>query len=125
MIQPSRICEVTSILDVWQGTKVEKAIEYLFVGHYSNHIECVDVDFRSVTRQPFMEIQLEVTGCKDLYASLDKFCEVEKLEHPNRYHAEGHGLVVSCFVAGLSAIVLWGQSCIGQMPVKRPKLPFF
>jgi len=87
----AKLCE--KLEEKMKGTKVEKVIEYLFVGHYSNHIECVDVDFKSVTRQPFMEIQLEVTGCKDLYASLDKFCEVEKLEHPNKYHAEGHGLV--------------------------------
>eukprot|EP00803_Ostreobium_quekettii_P004318 evm.model.scf_1518.4 EVM.evm.TU.scf_1518.4 scf_1518:22440-34055(-) len=87
----AKLCE--KLEEKMKGTKVEKVIQYLFVGHYSSHIDCIDVDFKSITQQPFMEIQLEVTGCRDIYASLDKFCEEERLDGQNKYQAEGHGLV--------------------------------
>eukprot|EP00803_Ostreobium_quekettii_P006505 evm.model.scf_920EXC.1 EVM.evm.TU.scf_920EXC.1 scf_920EXC:20698-24688(+) len=76
-----------------RGTKVEEAIQYLFVGRYSSHITCIDVDFKSTMQQSFMTIQLEVKGCNDIYASLDKFCKEERLDGQNKYQAEGHGLV--------------------------------
>ena len=34
-------------------------------------------------------------GCADIYASFDKYVEVERLEGDNKYHAEEHGLQVS------------------------------
>lgn len=33
-----------------------------------------------------------VKGCKDVYASFDRYCEDEMMEGANQYHAEGHGL---------------------------------
>ena len=39
-------------------------------------------------------MQLDVKGCKDVYASFDKYVEVEKLEGDNKYHAEQYGLQV-------------------------------
>ena len=43
-----------------------------------------------------VDLQLDVKGCRDVYASFDKYCEVERLEGDNKYHAENHGLQV-CF----------------------------
>jgi len=40
------------------------------------------------------DLQLDVKGCKDVYASFDKYVEVERLEGDNKYHAEHHGLQV-------------------------------
>lgn len=40
------------------------------------------------------DLQLDVKGCKDVYASFDKYVEVERLEGDNKYHAEEHGLQV-------------------------------
>ena len=40
------------------------------------------------------DLQLDVKGCKDVYASFDKYVEVECLEGDNKYHAEEHGLQV-------------------------------
>jgi ubiquitin carboxyl-terminal hydrolase 7 len=40
------------------------------------------------------DLQLDVKGCKDVYASFDKYVEVEKLEGDNKYHAEQYGLQV-------------------------------
>ena len=41
------------------------------------------------------DLQLDVKGCRDIYASFDKYVEVERLEGDNKYHAEEHGLQVS------------------------------
>lgn len=41
-----------------------------------------------------IDLQLDVKGCRDVYASFDKYVEVERLEGDNRYHAEQHGLQV-------------------------------
>jgi hypothetical protein len=40
------------------------------------------------------DLQLDVKGCQDVYASFDKYVEVERLEGDNKYHAEQHGLQV-------------------------------
>ncbi|AQK39721.1 Ubiquitin carboxyl-terminal hydrolase 13 [Zea mays] len=37
-------------------------------------------------------LQLDVKGCRDVYASFDKYVEVEHLEGDNKYHAEQYGL---------------------------------
>lgn len=41
------------------------------------------------------DLQLDVKGCRDVYASFDKYVEVERLEGDNKYHAEEHGLQVT------------------------------
>lgn len=41
------------------------------------------------------DLQLDVKGCRDVYASFDKYVEVERLEGDNKYQAEEHGLQVS------------------------------
>jgi hypothetical protein len=41
-----------------------------------------------------VDLQLDVKGCRDVYASFDKYVEVERLEGDNKYHAERHGLQV-------------------------------
>lgn len=40
------------------------------------------------------DLQLDVKGCRDVYASFDKYVEVERLEGENKYQAEEHGLQV-------------------------------
>ena len=47
------------------------------------------------------DLQLDVKGCRDVYASFDKYVEVERLEGDNKYHAEHYGLQVGC------KIVVW------------------
>ncbi|KAJ7960362.1 ubiquitin carboxyl-terminal hydrolase 12 [Quillaja saponaria] len=43
-------------------------------------------------KESFYDLQLDVKGCCDVYASFDKYVEVERLEGDNRYHAEQYGL---------------------------------
>lgn len=52
------------------------------------------------------DLQLDVKGCRDVYASFDKYVEVERLEGDNKYHAEDHGLqVIFLFYKHLTALV--------------------
>ncbi|KAJ3669934.1 hypothetical protein LUZ60_010258 [Juncus effusus] len=78
--------------DKMKGTVVEGTIQQLFEGHHMNYIECINVDYKSTRKESFYDLQLDVKGCKDVYASFDKYVEVEKLEGDNKYHAEQFGL---------------------------------
>ncbi|KAJ0503443.1 putative ubiquitinyl hydrolase 1 [Helianthus annuus] len=77
-----------------QGTVVEGTIQQLFEGHRMTYIECTNTDYKSTRKESFydLQLQLDVKGCRDAYASFDKYVEVERLEGDNKYHAEQHGL---------------------------------
>lgn len=74
-----------------QGTRVEGMITKLFEGHFFNYIECINVDCKSTRQEAFQDLQLDVKGCKTIYDSFDKYCEVEVLDGDNKYEAEGFG----------------------------------
>ncbi|KAI4384336.1 hypothetical protein MLD38_002507 [Melastoma candidum] len=84
------LCE--KLEDKMKGTVVEGTIQQLFEGHHMNYIECINVDYKSTRKESYYDLQLDVKGCRDVYASFDKYVEVERLEGDNRYHAEQHGL---------------------------------
>nr|GEX04170.1 ubiquitin carboxyl-terminal hydrolase 12-like isoform X2 [Tanacetum cinerariifolium] len=84
------LCE--KLEEKMKGTVVDGTIQRLFEGHHMNHIECIDVDYKSTRKESFYDLQLDVKGCRDVYASFDKYVEVERLEGDNKYHAEQHGL---------------------------------
>ncbi|KAL5702539.1 ubiquitinyl hydrolase 1 [Ranunculus cassubicifolius] len=75
-----------------KGTVVEGTIQNLFEGHHMNYIDCIDVDYKSTRKESYYDIQLDVKGCRDIYASFDKYVEVERMEGDNKYNAEEHGL---------------------------------
>ncbi|RZC81914.1 hypothetical protein C5167_044492 [Papaver somniferum] len=80
------LCE--KIEDRMKGTVAEGTIQHLFEGHHMNYIECINVDYKSTRKESFYDIQLDVKGCRDVYASFDKYVEVEHLEGNNKYHAD-------------------------------------
>ncbi|MCO5606522.1 hypothetical protein L7F22_060710 [Adiantum nelumboides] len=84
------LCE--KLEDKMKGTAVEGTIQQLFEGHHMSYVECVNVDYKSTRKESFYDLQLDVKGCKDVYASFDKYVEVENLDGDNKYHAEQHGL---------------------------------
>ncbi|CAA6653759.1 unnamed protein product [Spirodela intermedia] len=84
------LCE--KLEDKMKGTVVEGTIQHLFEGHHMNYIECINVDYKSTRKESFYDLQLDVKGCRDVYASFDKYVEVERLEGDNKYHAEQYGL---------------------------------
>ncbi|EFJ13529.1 hypothetical protein SELMODRAFT_424516 [Selaginella moellendorffii] len=57
-------------------------------GHYVNCIECTDVNHKITRQESFYDLQLEVKGCKDVYASFDKFVGVVN----DKYHARSYGM---------------------------------
>jgi hypothetical protein len=62
------LCEQQTL----QGTRVERVITELFEGHTFNFIECVGVDYKSSRRESFMDLQLDVKGCPNIYDSFDR-----------------------------------------------------
>ncbi|MBA0836046.1 hypothetical protein Goarm_008290, partial [Gossypium armourianum] len=84
------LCE--KLEDKMKGTAVEGTIQQLFEGHHMNYIECINVDYKSTRKESFYDLQLDVKGCRDVYASFDKYVEVERLEGDNKYQAEQYGL---------------------------------
>ena len=58
------------------------------------------------------DLQLDVKGCRDVYASFDKYVEVERLEGDNKYHAEQYGLQVGCKIIVLDMEVFYLSSSI-------------
>ena len=63
-----------------KGTSVEGTIQKLFEGHTVNYINCINVDYKSTRKEAYVDLQLDVKGCKDVYASFDKYIEVEKMD---------------------------------------------
>eukprot|EP00899_Mesostigma_viride_P017736 jgi/Mesvir1/25964/Mv20952-RA.3 len=78
-----------------KGTTVEGTIQRLFEGHTHNYISCVNVDYTSNCTESYLDLQLDVKGCKDVYASFDKYVAQEMMEGDNKYEAEKYGLQVA------------------------------
>jgi ubiquitin C-terminal hydrolase len=64
-------------------------VSKLFQGKILNYIECVNVDYTSTREEDFYDLSLNVKGCRNIYESFDKYCEVETLDGQNKYQAEG------------------------------------
>ena len=73
---------------------MDGTINKLFEGRTQNYMACINVEYKSVRADPFMDLQLDVKGCHTIYDSFNKYCEVERLDGQNQYMAEGHGLQV-------------------------------
>ncbi|KAF6255465.1 hypothetical protein COO60DRAFT_1641474 [Scenedesmus sp. NREL 46B-D3] len=67
-------------------------LEEKMKGHTLNFIECVGVDYKSSRRESFMDLQLDVKGCPNIYDSFDRYTQVEMMDGENQYKAEGYGL---------------------------------
>ncbi|KAL0459972.1 UNVERIFIED_CONTAM: Ubiquitin carboxyl-terminal hydrolase 13, partial [Sesamum latifolium] len=84
------LCE--NLEEKMKRTVVEGAIQHLFEGHQKNYIECINVDYKSSRQESFYDLQLDVKGCHDVYASFDKYVAIEHLDGDNKYHAGQYGL---------------------------------
>ncbi|GMH45366.1 hypothetical protein BSKO_13323 [Bryopsis sp. KO-2023] len=78
-----------------RGTGADEIHNELFVGQCRNYIEAADPDInhRTSEKEQFVDLSLEVEGCRNIYESLLTSCKVEELEGANQIHVEGHGLV--------------------------------
>ena len=75
-----------------KGTGAENALAKMFVGKMKTYISCINVDCESSKIEEFWDIQLNVSGMKNLDASFKDYIQVETLNGENKYFAEGHGL---------------------------------
>ncbi|KAL8837295.1 MAG: hypothetical protein Q9170_002590 [Blastenia crenularia] len=75
-----------------KGTDAENALAKMFVGKMKTYISCINVDYESSRIEDFWDIQLNVSGNKDLDASFKDYIQVETMDGENKYFAEGHGL---------------------------------
>ncbi|KAF2269585.1 ubiquitin carboxyl-terminal hydrolase-like protein [Lojkania enalia] len=75
-----------------KGTEAEGALEKMFVGKMKTYISCINVDYESSRIEDFWDIQLNVSGNKNLDDSFKDYIQVETMEGENKYFAEGYGL---------------------------------
>ncbi|KAF2021184.1 cysteine proteinase [Aaosphaeria arxii CBS 175.79] len=75
-----------------KGTDAEGALEKMFVGKMKTYISCINVDYESSRIEDFWDIQLNVSGNKNLDDSFKDYIQVETMDGENKYFAEGHGL---------------------------------
>jgi ubiquitin C-terminal hydrolase len=74
-----------------KGTPGEGTFNKHFAGILNNYIQCVNVDYKSNKEEKFMDLQLTVKGCKDIYQSFNLYTEEEILDNADKYYAEGYG----------------------------------
>lgn len=75
-----------------KGTDAENALAKMFVGRMKTYISCINVDYESSRIEDFWDIQLNVSGNKNLDDSFKDYIQVETMDGENKYFAEGYGL---------------------------------
>jgi ubiquitin carboxyl-terminal hydrolase 7 len=75
-----------------KGTEAEGALARMFVGKMKTYISCINVDYESSRVEEFWDIQLNVSGNKNLDDSFKDYVQVETMDGENKYFAEGFGL---------------------------------
>ena len=75
-----------------KGTEAQDALPQMFVGKTKTYISCINVSYESSRIEDFWDIQLNVSGNKDLDASFKDYVNVETMDGENKYFAEGFGL---------------------------------
>lgn len=75
-----------------KGTEAENALPKMFVGKMKTYISCINVPYESSRIEDFWDIQLNVSGNKNLDDSFRDYIQVETMDGENKYFAEGYGL---------------------------------
>ena len=75
-----------------KGSSAEGALERMFVGKMKTYISCINVDYESSRIEDYWDIQLNVSGNKNLDDSFKDYVQVETMDGENKYFAEGYGL---------------------------------
>ncbi|KAK3325274.1 hypothetical protein B0H66DRAFT_116641 [Apodospora peruviana] len=69
------------------GTPYEKALAEMFSGKVKTYISCINVPYESSRVEDFWDVQLNVSGNKNLLESFQDYIQVEKLDGENQYFA--------------------------------------
>jgi ubiquitin carboxyl-terminal hydrolase 7 len=75
-----------------KGTEAENALANMFVGKMKTFITCINVPKESSRIEDFWDIQLNVSGNRNLDESFIDYIQVETMDGDNKYFAEGFGL---------------------------------
>ncbi|KAK8184646.1 hypothetical protein BC567DRAFT_218869 [Phyllosticta citribraziliensis] len=75
-----------------KGTEAENALAKMFAGKMKTYISCINVPYESSRIEDFWDIQLNVSGNKNLDDSFRDYIQVETMDGDNKYFAEGYGL---------------------------------
>ncbi|KAL7816955.1 putative ubiquitin hydrolase [Trichoderma aethiopicum] len=70
-----------------KGTKAENVLPELFSGKIKTYISCINVPYESKRIEDFWDIQLNVSGNKNLLESFQDYIQVEKMDGENQYFA--------------------------------------
>ncbi|KAL2152444.1 hypothetical protein VTH82DRAFT_5628 [Thermothelomyces myriococcoides] len=70
-----------------KGTEFEKALPQLFSGKIKTYISCINVPYESSRIEDFWDVQLNVSGNRNLQESFQDYIQVEKLDGENQYFA--------------------------------------
>ena len=73
-------------------TEMDGKADALFAGKSQMYIQCVNVPFKSERVETYLDLAMNVKGCRGLKESFDQYVEVELLEKENAYRAEQYGL---------------------------------
>ncbi|PFH32118.1 hypothetical protein BESB_020590 [Besnoitia besnoiti] len=74
-----------------QGTPAEGSVKKMFEGEMETYIECIEVDYKSVRKETYEDLNLDVKGCAGIEESLRRLVQPEILEGENMYDAEAFG----------------------------------
>ncbi|KAL9613274.1 MAG: hypothetical protein Q9167_002183 [Letrouitia subvulpina] len=75
-----------------KGTEAENVLPKMFVGKTKTYLSCINVDYESSRIEDFWDIQLNVSGNRNLDDSFKDYIQMETLDGENKYFAEGYGL---------------------------------
>jgi ubiquitin carboxyl-terminal hydrolase 7 len=70
-----------------KGTDYEKVLPEMFSGKIKTYISCINVPYESSRIEDFWDVQLNVSGNKNLLESFQDYIQVEKLDGENQYFA--------------------------------------
>ncbi|KID87115.1 Peptidase C19, ubiquitin carboxyl-terminal hydrolase 2 [Metarhizium guizhouense ARSEF 977] len=70
-----------------KGTKAENVLPEMFSGKIKTYISCINVDYESSRIEDFWDIQLNVSGNKNMLESFQDYIQVEKMDGENQYFA--------------------------------------
>ncbi|KAI9047228.1 hypothetical protein LZ554_008682 [Drepanopeziza brunnea f. sp. 'monogermtubi'] len=70
-----------------KGTEAENVLPRLFCGKVRTYISCINVDYESRRVEDYWDIQLNVSGNKDIEASFKDYIQVELMDGENQYMA--------------------------------------
>ena len=70
-----------------KGTEAENLLPKMFSGNQRTYVSCINVDYESRRTEPFWDVQLNVSGNKDIASSFKDYIQVEIMNGENQYFA--------------------------------------